>query len=178
MARLTVIDPATATGKAKQLFDGPLKEKQLNIFKGMANNPKVFQAVLNFMGGIKGELTPAEHELLALEIGTLNDCKYCQAAHSMAAAGVGLSSEVIEKAKNCQSDDPKEAALLSFTKAVMDKKGFVTDEELNNFKAAGYNDAAVVEVIAAIAVNTFTNLFNHVNDTEIDAVFQPAGTSA
>jgi len=179
MARLTVIDPATATGKAKEIFDGPLKGKHLNIFKGIANNPNVFQAVLGFMGGVKGgALTAQEHELLALSIGGTNGCKYCQAAHSMVAAGAGLSGDVIEKAKKNESDDPKETALLNFTKAVMGTKGFVSDEELNTFKAAGFDDAAVVEVIGAIAVNTFTNYFNHVNDTEIDAIFQPAGANA
>ena len=35
MPRLNVIDPEKATGKAKEIFDGPLKGMQLNIFKGM-----------------------------------------------------------------------------------------------------------------------------------------------
>ena len=39
MPRLNTIDPATATGKAKEIFDGPLQGKHLNIFKGMANSP-------------------------------------------------------------------------------------------------------------------------------------------
>lgn len=179
MARLNVVDPATATGKAKEIFDGPLKGKRLNIFKGMANNPKVFEAVLGFMGGVKGgALTPAEHELLALAVGGVNGCEYCQAAHSMGASSVGLDADAIEKAKKCESTDVKESALLKFAKATVEKKGFVSDDELNEFKASGFDDAAVVEVVGVIAVNTFTNFFNHVNKTEIDAIFQPAGASA
>jgi len=131
------------------------------------------------MGGVKGgALTPAEHELLALAVGGVNGCDYCQAAHSMAASSVGLDADAIEKAKKCESADVKEAVVLKFAKAIIEKKGFVSDEELNKFKAAGFDDAAVVEVVGAIAVNTFTNYFNHVNGTEFDAIFQPAGASA
>ena len=49
-----------------------------------------------------------------------------------------------------------------------EKNGWIEDSELEAFRAAGFDDAAVIEVIAAIAWMTFTNLFNHVNQTEVD----------
>jgi alkylhydroperoxidase family enzyme len=64
---------------------------------------------------------------------------------------------------------------VDFAKQVIDTTGFVSDEQLDAFRDAGFGDEAVVEIIGLIAVNYFTNLFNHVNDTEIDAVFRPAG---
>ena len=44
MPRLNVVDPSTATGRVKEIFDGPLKGKHLNIFKGFANSPAVLDA--------------------------------------------------------------------------------------------------------------------------------------
>ncbi len=179
MARLNIVDPTTATGKAKEMYDGPIKGKHINVFQGMMNNPTVFEALLGFMGGVKGgSLTNAEHELVALATAGTNNCAYCKAAHTAIAAGVGLSSDQIASAIKIESADDKSAALLNFTNAMVTTNGNVTDEQLNNFKAAGYDDAAVVEVVGAIAVNTFTNVFNHVNQTEIDPAFQPAGASA
>ncbi len=84
-----------------------------------------------------------------------------------------MPNDVIEGAKNLQIGDAKKQALVDFTQAVINTKGHVSDDQLNTFKGAGYDDAAVVEVIGGIAVNTFTNFFNHVNATEIDEAFKP-----
>jgi alkylhydroperoxidase family enzyme len=35
-------------------------------------------------------------------------------------------------------------------------------------RTAGYTDAQLVEISLAVAVATFTNTFNRINDTEID----------
>lgn len=175
MPRLNVVNPDTATGKAKDIFDGPLAQKKLNIFKGIANNPGVLQAFLGFAGGVKaGSLTPAEHELVALTVGQRNGCEYCVSVHTKIAAGAGVDEDAAIAARKGNAEDEKQQALLTFTNALLDKNGFVTDAELDAFRAAGYDDAAVVEVIGAIAVNTFTNYFNHVNATTLDSAFQAA----
>ena len=44
MPRLTPIDPAKAQGRAKELFEGPLKGKAFNIFTSMANSPAALDA--------------------------------------------------------------------------------------------------------------------------------------
>lgn len=176
MPRLNVINPEQAEGKAREILEGPLKQKQLNIFKGLANNPDVLDGYLKFSGGVKsgGSLTAAQHEMIALRVGQTNDCQYCLSVHSKLASGFKLSDDQIMNARRGKMDEPKNAALLRFVDAMVEKKGFVSDEELNAFRSAGYDDAAVVEVVGAIVVNYFTNLFNHVHDTEVDPVFPPA----
>lgn len=176
MARLNVVDPATATGKARELFDGPLSSMKLNIFRGIANNPAILEAFLGFSGAVKkaGTLTPVEHELIALNVGQTNGCNYCLSAHTKIAGGLGVRADDAISARRGTASDPKHAALLKFTTAILEKRGFVNDEELTAFKEAGYNDAAVVEVVSSIAVNTFTNLFNHVNSTDLDSIFDSA----
>ncbi|MEL7473832.1 MAG: carboxymuconolactone decarboxylase family protein, partial [Planctomycetota bacterium] len=94
MARLQVVDPATASGRAKEIFDGPLKGKHFNIFKGMANSPAVLDFYLG-MGGAasKFELTGAQQEAIQLAVGEANGCGYCVAAHTAIGKGAGLSEE-------------------------------------------------------------------------------------
>lgn len=176
MPRLNVVDPATAAGKAKELFDGPLKGKHLNIFKGLANNPAILEGYLQFSGALKAgrALSPAEHEVVALTVGQLNGCEYCLAAHTKLAGGAGLNIDQTVKIRKGQADDDRHAALSKFVTALVEKRGSVTDAELTEFRHAGFGDDAVVETIGAVALNYLTNFFNHVNNTERDSFFEPA----
>ena len=169
MPRTKSIDPTTDTGPGADLLNGPLKSAQINIFKGMAAHPKVLEAFLGFSKGVKaGALSEAEHEVIALVSGQLRKCEYCTAAHTALGQKAGLSEDETVRIREGKSEDPKRQALVSFTKAVIETNGFVSDEQLQSFRDAGYDDEAVIEVIAGIAVNTFTNLFNHVHETEVD----------
>jgi alkylhydroperoxidase family enzyme len=64
--------------------------------------------------------------------------------------------------------DAKLNALARFTLAMHETNGFVSDEDLAMFKAAGYTHAHVAEVVAVYALAIYTNTFNHVNDTVSD----------
>ncbi len=92
MPRLNVVDPETATGKAKELFDGPLKGKYFNIYKGLANSPAAVEALLALGKAFsKGVLTPQEREVIALAVGEVNGCTYCTAAHTVSAKMSGMT---------------------------------------------------------------------------------------
>jgi len=169
MARLTVIDPATASPAAKAIFDGPLKGKHINIFKGLANSPAALEAYLGMSGALaKGHLSAQEREIIALTVGEANNCGYCVAAHTAIGAGAGLGGEQALEARRGTMKDAKHNALVKFTLALHEKRGFISDQDLAAFKAAGYTEGHVPEVIGAYALNTFTNYFNHANDTAID----------
>ncbi|MEL6396852.1 MAG: carboxymuconolactone decarboxylase family protein, partial [Planctomycetota bacterium] len=65
-------------------------------------------------------------------------------------------------------------ALSKFAAALHEKKGFVGDDDLSAFKNAGYDDGAVAEVVGVYALATFTNYFNHVNESDVDFPAAPA----
>ena len=175
MPRLKVIDPATATGKAKELFEGPLKGKHLNFFKGLANSPTALQAYLSTSGALaEGQLSAQEREVIALTIGEANTCDYCVAAHTAMGRMAGLSQEQTIAARKGCMDDSKLGALVRFVAALHEKKGHVSDEDLASFRNAGYSDGQVAEVLAAYGLNVFTNYFNHVNKTNIDLPAAPS----
>ena len=175
MPRLNTIDPSTATGKAKELFDGPLKGKHLNIFKNMANSPAGLQAYLSMSGALSdGKLSAKEREVIALVTAEHNDCDYCRAAHTHMGKQEGLSEDQTLAARRGELDDKKLDALARFTKVLLDKKGFADEGDLKAFKDAGYDDGHVVEVVGTLAMNFFSNYFNHVNETELDLPKAPA----
>lgn len=169
MPRLKTIDPTTDTCAGADLLNGPLKEKQINIFKGLAAHAPVLEAFMAWAGGAKGgALSPAEGEVVQLLSAEKMDCDYCLAAHSMIALGTGLSEEDCIQIRKRQSDDPKTQALITFTAEALDTYGNVSEETLAAFMDAGYTTEAAIEVIAGISVITFTSYYNHVNETVLD----------
>jgi alkylhydroperoxidase family enzyme len=47
-------------------------------------------------------------------------------------------------------------------------QGAVNDDVFADFRSAGYIDTHMVDISLAIAIATFTNVFNRINDTPID----------
>jgi len=89
--------------------------------------------------------------------------------------GAGLTEEQTVAAR--QGSVPGDArldALAKFTAALVEKKGWVTDEDVAALRDAGFNDGHIAEVVANFALATFTNYFNHVNETEVDFPAAPA----
>ncbi len=176
MPRLPVIDVASAQGRVKEIFDGPLKGKEINIFKGMANSPAVLDVYLGMAAGLsQTALTAQEREVVQLAIGEANGCDYCTAAHTKIGESLGLTeAQCLAARRGSMPDDPKLDAVVRFSLAIHEKRGFVSEEDIETFCAAGYTPQHVAEVIATYALALFTNYFNHVNDTEIDFPAVPA----
>jgi len=169
MGRLQSIDPSQATGRAKEIFDGPLKGKAFNIFKAMASAPAALDTYLGMSGALSaGVLSAKEREAIQLAVGEANNCGYCVAAHTAIGKGAGLTEAQTVEARRGKVEDAKLGALTRFALAIHEKRGFVSDADLATFKAAGYADGHVAEVVANYALAVYTNYFNHVNQTDLD----------
>ena len=166
MPRLTLIEPKDATGDAARI----LATAPINIYKGIAANPEIFTTFIAFMRSIatSGAITKAEKELVMLYAAEQRHCGYCVAAHTRVAAGAGVQADRALDARRGKASTPKEQALLDFAKAVIERNGAVSDAQLAAFRAAGFDDRAAIEVVAAITAMTFTALYNHINDTAVD----------
>lgn len=169
MARLKPIEPTQATGRIKEIYDGPLKGKHFNIFKSIANSPTALDAYLALSGAMKhASLSAAEREIVQLTVGQANNCEYCVAAHTAIGKSVGLTDAQTLEARRGSMADPRHGALARFVSAVHEKRGNVSDADLAAFRGAGFSDASVAEVVAEYALATFTNFFNHINQTPVD----------
>ena len=70
--------------------------------------------------------------------------------------------------RRSESVDNKVQVALSFARKVVEKRGWVSDEDLEEVRGAGYSDEEITEIIANIALHNFTNYFNHIAETEVD----------
>jgi len=140
-----------------------------NLMRTMANSPAVLEAYLGFSGTLaKGALGTKLREQIALAVGESNDCRYCLAAHTALGRMAGLNDEQIRDSRRGRSPDRKTEAALAFARKVVAERGSVSDADVDALRAAGFNDGDVAEIVANVALNLFTNYFNHVAGTEID----------
>jgi alkylhydroperoxidase family enzyme len=81
---------------------------------------------------------------------------------------IGLNPNQIIESRTGHASDSKADALLRFVHLVLDSNGKINDSDLHQFRAEGYSDGEVAEVIAHISLSVLTNFFNNVAKTEID----------
>ena len=171
MPRLEPLDPSQAQGKAAELFASI--EKKFggvpNIMRTMGHAPAALQAYLDFGGTLgQGSLSAALREQLALAIAGENSCTYCASAHTAIGGKLGVSSAELASNLKGESDDAKTQAAINFVTTVVKNRGWIEDDAVAKVRSAGYTDGEVVEMIAVIAHNIFTNYFNHIAQTEVD----------
>ena len=170
MPRLQAVNPKTATGKTKELLDAVHKKYGMtpNLTRTFANSPAALEAYLGFDALAGGSLSSALREQIALTVSEINGCDYCLAAHTAVGKMVGLSREQIHRSREALSGDSHEEAALQFAKAIVEKRGWVSDDDLAQVRQAGYSDGEIAEIVANVVKNIFSNYFNHVAETEVD----------
>jgi len=122
----------------------------------------------------KGRLTARER--IALAVAEENGCNYCLSAHTYLGKNlVRLDDAEIAANRRGTSGDPKAEAAVRFAVELVRERGHVHEDSLRVLKAAGYDDAQVVEIVLHVALNTWTNLINVVGATDIDFPVVTAG---
>ena len=116
-----------------------------------------------------GSLSKRDQETIKLVISGVAGCDYCVAAHSMLGKLAGLKPEELKSIRDGKpTGDAKRDALVRFVRTLAETSGTVSDDDFAAIKAAGYTDAQLVDISLAFATIIFTNVFNRINDTEID----------
>ena len=171
MPRLNAIDPSIATGKAKELLDGVKTKIGMvpNLMRTFANSAAALEGYLSFSGALGGGLLSAKvREQIALAVADANSCEYCLSAHTAIGKRVGLSENEIAASRQASSGDARTDAALKFAHQIVIKRGEVGDRDVQSVRAAGFSDGEITEIVANVALNIFTNYFNHVAQTVVD----------
>lgn len=171
MPRIQAVNPTTATGRAKDLLDAVQKKLGAvpNLMRTMANQPAVLDAYLKFGEALgQGSFDAKTREAIALATAGANACDYCASAHTAISKSLKVDPSEIEARLAGRSADLELQAVLDFAKAVIAKRGEVSDSDLAAARGAGYDDGTIVEIVANVTLNILTNYLNHVAQTEID----------
>ncbi|MFI6813386.1 carboxymuconolactone decarboxylase family protein [Nonomuraea sp. NPDC050328] len=172
MTRVPLIDPATATGAAAEQLAATRQTLGVipNMATAMANSPAALQGFLGLFGALKqGVLPAATQERIALAVAEANGCAYCLSAHTMVSRNaVKLPEEEITAARRGHSLDAKSEAVLHLALAITRNRGPVDKETFDAARQAGLSDEEIVEVIANVARNIFTNYVNEALDVDVE----------
>ncbi|WP_142688265.1 carboxymuconolactone decarboxylase family protein [Chitinophaga polysaccharea] len=140
-----------------------------NMYGVMAQSPAVLEAYVQFSNSLrKGSIGSAMAERIALASAEYNGCSYCLSAHSHLGAKSGLTPADILEARAMQAGDEKTAAAMQFTRQLLTSPQSLSEADVHTLRAAGYTDGAILEIIANVVRNIFTNYLNVVAGTEVD----------
>lgn len=140
-----------------------------NMFKAVSNSPAALQSMWASFGALgKGMLGARLGEQIAVAIANRNRCEYCLAAHTVLGQKAGASAEDMAAAQVGHSDDARTAAALTFALKVVEQRAQVGDADVAQLRAAGFDDGQIVEILAHVALNLFTNYINVALDVPVD----------
>jgi uncharacterized peroxidase-related enzyme len=132
--------------------------------------PAALKAMLQVDGALAaGTLSQQDQETVKLVVSEAAGCDYCIVAHSLLGSLTGLEAPTLRRIREgLRTGDPRRDALVRFVRRLAHSRGTLDAAEVAAVRAAGFSDAQLVEISLAVAVATFTNTFNRINDTEID----------
>lgn len=171
MSRITVPTYETAPAASQPLLDGVKKQLGVipNLFRVVSLSPAALQGLLGLGGALSKTLDLKTRERIAIATAQINGCDYCLSAHSY----IGLNLAKIDEAeialnRKGASADPKANAAVAFAAKVNQARGKISDADFEAVRAAGFTDAQIVEIIAIVAENVFTNFLAVVTGTAVD----------
>jgi len=171
MTRIAHLDPQTTTGHAKALFDGVQAKLGMvpNLFRVLGNAPAALNGYLGLgMALGAGSFSAKLREQIALTVAESNQCAYCLSAHTFVGGKLGLTDQDIAGARRAGAADPRTDAILKLARVLVVQRGELDATSLAEARAAGLTDGDLIETVANVALNIFSNYVNHIAGTVID----------
>jgi len=173
---LEVLNKENAPGNAGELLGKAEQNYGFipNILGVMANSPALLEAYMSLSQIFeKTSFSAAEKQTVLLAVSTVNECGYCKSAHTAIAKMQNVDEAILKAIANGDKlPDAKLDALFNFTRTMVEKRGWPSDDDLQAFFDAGYSEAQMQDVIVGIGMKTLSNYNNHIADTPVDEQFK------
>lgn len=159
----------------KKIFDNLDKNLGMvpNLYAYFARNET---ALADYMAlqNRKSTLKAKEREVINLVVSQVNDCRYCQSAHTMVGKLNGFTDEqILEIRGGSASFDVKLDALVKFAKEITVTRGKPSADTTEALFSAGYNEANMIDIIIVIGDKTISNYMHGVTQLPIDFPVAP-----
>ncbi|MFE9747232.1 carboxymuconolactone decarboxylase family protein [Saccharothrix saharensis] len=176
MAQFTVHDETTAPEAARPHLEAGRARlgfvSSLNAV--MAESPELL-AGYNALAEqfTKSSLPAKAKQVVLITVSVVNGCEYCVAAHSTVALKAGVDEGTVQalRAGKPVSDETLEA-VRRFTERVVTDRGWVEEQEVEAFLAAGLTRRHVLDVVLGVGMKTLSNYTNHIAHTPLDPAWQ------
>lgn len=171
MNRLTELTIEKAPDQSKKLFEEIKKSIGMlpNIYKVIGNSPNALAAYLSFSESQKyGSFNSKEREAVYLAVSEENGCNYCLSAHTEIAIKNGFNEEETLQLRAGTHNSRRISIIINLAKSIIINRGKADENLINAFYEAGYNSQALVDLVALVVEQTFTNYIGRLSKPEID----------
>ena len=144
-----------------------------NVFAIIAESHVALKALVDLNNSfIASTFTSPEPQIILLATSTKNECVYCVAGHTAFAKSINMDERVIAAMRNKHVVDHHRFNTLSNTvRALIQTRGQISAQHLQQFFAAGYTKAQLLELVLGICVKTFTNYISNALTIPLDQAF-------
>jgi alkylhydroperoxidase family enzyme len=174
----TTTAPAASTGilEGVQKFWGVVP----NLHGVLAESPAALEAYATLWGIAETTgFTLQERNIAYISIIYENECTYCMAGHTNLSRMANVEPGVISAVREGRPiADPKLEALRQFAAKVTRSRGVVSEADVSAFKAAGYDNRAMLDVLVLAATKLISNYANHFAQTPLDPFMKGAEWNA
>src|ERR1700758_2102230 len=169
----TLHDRNSAPAASAEILNGVQKAWGFvpNLHRVLAQSPAALEAYSTLWGiAEKTSFTPQERNIVYLAIIYENECTYCMAGHTNLSRMAKVDEAAIAAVReNRPITDAKLEALRQFAAKVTRQRGVVSEADVAAFKAAGYDNRTVLDVLVLAATKLISNYTNHLAQTPNDA---------
>lgn len=145
-----------------------------NLYATYANSDTALENYLNFANA-KTSLSAKEKEVVNLAVSQVNDCIYCLSAHTAIGKMNGFNDEqILELRAGKASFDSKLNALAQLAKNVTENRGRTDEKVLENYFAAGYTKANLIDTISLVGDKTISNYIHSATQVPVDFPVAPS----
>jgi len=168
MALVEYVDPDSTEESVRELLqtDAETYDRPSLFARAMANTPEMLDARMGYADRVleAGHLDTELKELAYVAVSVTNDSRYCVASHTEhLVEHLGVPAERVAAIQSGDSSvfDERERLAIEFAESVASDPDGVGDDELDALRDAGFDDAAVVELLTvcatAVAANTIVD---------------------
>jgi alkylhydroperoxidase family enzyme len=176
-SRFQVHDELTAPERSLPVLKGALAAGgQLSNFIGvLAGSPAALRAYARFRSELRhGTLPLKTQQRIGLGVAQFQGNEYAQQLLQRTARDAGLGLDEIALAKEFDSREEKDAALLRFIKVLVETDETPALHLVEEAREAGWSDEQLLEAIAVVALETFTAMVHVAGDVPADGSVEDA----
>ncbi|MEO9480073.1 MAG: carboxymuconolactone decarboxylase family protein [Maribacter dokdonensis] len=145
-----------------------------NLYATYANSDTALENYLNFANA-KTSLSAKEKEVVNLAVSQVNKCIYCLSAHTAIGKMNGFTDEqILELRAGKASFDTKLNALAKLAKNITENRGRTDEDVLNDYFAAGYTKANLIDTISLVGDKTISNYIHSTTQVPVDFPVAPS----
>jgi alkylhydroperoxidase family enzyme len=179
MSRFQIHDELTAPEGSLPVLKGALSAGgQLPNFLGvLAGSPAALRAYARFRSELRhGALSARTLERISLAVAEHYQSAPGQEAHTRAARTMGLGIDEVALAREFDSRDEREAALLRYLRPMLEQRGATPAHLHEEAREAGWSDEQILEAIAYAALEIFAAMVNVGGEVPIDGSVEESRT--